>query len=129
LRIIQVVALCCAFAGIVVAFSESASYTSYRILIGDGMLAVAAVFWGATTVLVKAGPLCRIRLGKTLLYQLAVSAVLLPLGSLIKGESGMVRMTPVIAGCLTYQIVWVAFITFLVWFWLYAFKNKIERIP
>ncbi|MGD8209623.1 MAG: DMT family transporter [Desulfobacterales bacterium] len=118
LRIIQVVGLCCAFAGIVVAFSESASYTSYRILIGDGMLAVAAVFWGATTVLVKAGPLSRIRPGKTLLYQLAVSAVFLPIGSLIKDESGIVHMTPVIAGCLAYQIVWVAFITFLAWFWL-----------
>ena len=118
LRIIQVVGLCCAFAGIVLAFSESASYTSYRILIGDGMLAVAAVFWGATTVLVKAGPLSRIRPGKTLLYQLAVSAVVLPIGSLTKGESGIVRMTPVIAGCLAYQIVWVAFITFLAWFWL-----------
>jgi drug/metabolite transporter (DMT)-like permease len=118
LRIIQVVGLCCAFAGIVVAFSESATYTSYRILIGDGMLAVAAVFWGATTVLVKAGPLSRIRPGKTLLYQLAVSAVFLPIGSLIKDESGIVHMTPVIAGCLAYQIVWVAFITFLAWFWL-----------
>lgn len=118
LRIIQVVGLCFAFAGIVVAFSESATYTSYRILIGDGMLAVAAVFWGATTVLVKAGPLSRIRPGKTLLYQLAVSAVFLPIGSLIKDESGIVHMTPVIAGCLAYQIVWVAFITFLAWFWL-----------
>jgi len=82
------------------------------------MLAAAAVFWGATTVLVKAGPLSRIRPGKTLLYQLAVSAVVLPLGALIKGESGIVHMTPVIAGCLAYQIVWVAFITFLAWFWL-----------
>ena len=118
LRMIQVGGLCCAFAGIVVAFSESASYTSYRILIGDGMLAAAAVFWGATTVLVKAGPLSRIRPGKTLLYQLAVSAVVLPIGALIKGESGIVHMTPVIAGCLVYQIVWVAFITFLAWFWL-----------
>ena len=118
LRMIQVVGLCCAFVGIVVAFSESASYPSYRILIGDGMLAVAAVFWGATTVLVKAGPLSRIRPGKTLLYQLAVSGVFLPIGSLIKDESGIVRMTPVIAGCLAYQIVWVAFITFLAWFWL-----------
>ncbi len=118
LRIIQVVGLCCAFSGIFVAFSESAGYTTYRIFIGDGMLAVAAVFWGATTVLVKAGPLSRIRPGKTLLYQLAVSALFLPIGSLIKDESGIVRMTPVIAGCLAYQIVWVAFITFLAWFWL-----------
>jgi hypothetical protein len=35
LRMIQVVGLCCAFAGIVVAFSESASYTSYRMTSAD----------------------------------------------------------------------------------------------
>jgi hypothetical protein len=35
LRKIQVVGLCCAFAGIVVAFSESASYTSYRMTSAD----------------------------------------------------------------------------------------------
>ena len=118
LRMIQVLGLCCAFSGIVVAFSESASYATYRILIGDGMLAAAAVFWGATTVLIKAGPLARIRPGKTLLYQLAVSAVVLPLVALVKGEPGIVRMTPVIAASLAYQTVWVAFITFLAWFWL-----------
>jgi drug/metabolite transporter (DMT)-like permease len=118
LRMIQIVGLCSAFTGIVVAFSESASYATYRILIGDGMLAVAAIFWGATTVLIKAGPLSTIRPGKTLLYQLAVSAIVLPLVALVKGESGIVRMTPVIAASLAYQTVWVAFITFLAWFWL-----------
>ncbi len=118
LRMIQVLGLCCAFSGIVVAFSESASYATYRILIGDVMLAAAAVFWGATTVLIKAGPLARIRPGKTLLYQLAVSAAALPLAALVKGEPGIVRMTPVIAASLAYQTVWVAFITFLAWFWL-----------
>ena len=115
---IQVVGLCSAFSGIVVAFSESASYATYRILIGDGMLAVAAIFGGATTVLIKAGPLARIQPGKTLLYQLAVLALVLPLVALVKGETHIFRMTPIIAASLAYQTVWVAFITFLAWFWL-----------
>jgi drug/metabolite transporter (DMT)-like permease len=118
LRMIQVVGLCCAFVGIVVAFRESLSYPTYRMLMGDGMLAVAAVLWGATTVLIKASPLARINPGKTLLYQLAVSAVVLPLGSLVKNEPGIVMMTPLIAASLVYQTVWVAFITYLAWFWL-----------
>jgi drug/metabolite transporter (DMT)-like permease len=118
LRTIQVVGLCCAFVGIVVAFRESLSYPTYRMLIGDGMLVVAAVLWGATTVLIKASPLARIRPSKTLLYQLAVSAVVLPLGSLVKNEPGIVLMTPLIVGSLVYQTVWVAFITYLAWFWL-----------
>ena len=118
LRLTQVLGLCCAFAGILAAFSESLRLPTYRMLIGDGMLAVAAVFWGATTVLIKAGPLARIAPSKTLLYQLGVSAMLLPLGALAMGESGVVLMTPLIACSLAYQIVWVAFITYLTWFWL-----------
>jgi drug/metabolite transporter (DMT)-like permease len=118
LRMIQVIGLCCAFAGIAVAFRESLSFPTYRMLIGDVMLVGAAVLWGATTVLIKASPLARIEPGKTLLYQLAVSAVVLPLGSLVTNEPGIVLMTPLIAGCLVYQTVWVAFITYLIWFWL-----------
>jgi drug/metabolite transporter (DMT)-like permease len=118
LRMIQVVGLCCAFAGIAVAFRESLSFPTHRMLLGDAMLVGAAVLWGATTVLVKASPLAKIRPSKTLLYQLAVSAVVLPLGSLAMSEPGIVLMTPLIAGCLAYQTIWVAFITYLAWFWL-----------
>ena len=118
LRLIQVVGLCCAFGGILIAFSESLNLPTHRILIGDGMLVLAAVFWGSTTVLIKAGPLSRIMAAKTLLYQLSVSAVVMLLGSLLKGEPGILRMTPVIVACLAYQTIWVAFITFLAWFWL-----------
>ncbi|MBW2449238.1 MAG: DMT family transporter [Deltaproteobacteria bacterium] len=118
LRIIQVLGLCCAFLGIVVAFEESLNFPTRRMLIGDSMLAGAAVLWGATTVLIKASPLSKIKPGKTLLYQLAVSAVVLPLGSLVKNEPGIFFMTPLIAGSLVYQTVWVAFITYLAWFWL-----------
>lgn len=118
LRMIQVIGLSCAFAGIVVAFGESLTLPTYRMLIGDSMLAAAAVFWGATTVLVKASPLAEIAPSKTLLYQLVVSAVVLPLGSMAMGEPGVVHMTPLIIACLVYQIVWVAFITYLAWFWL-----------
>lgn len=118
LRRIQVAGLCCAFAGILAVFSESLTLPTYRMLLGDGMLTAAALFWGATTVLIKASPLAKIAPGKTLLYQLGVSAVVLPLGSVIMGEPGIVHMTPLIAGCLAYQIVWVAFVTYLAWFWL-----------
>jgi drug/metabolite transporter (DMT)-like permease len=118
LRTIQVVGLCCAFAGIALAFRESLSLNTYQTLIGDSMLAGAAVLWGSTTVLVKASPLTKIRPSKILLYQLAVSAVVLPIGSLAMNEPGVIQITPLIVGCLAYQTVWVAFITYLAWFWL-----------
>lgn len=118
LRRIQVIGLCCAFTGIMVAFGESVSLPTHRMLIGDAMLALAAVLWGATTVMIKASPLSKIAPSKTLLYQLVVSAVTLPLGSLAIGEPGIVSMTPLIVGSIVYQIVWIAFITYLAWFWL-----------
>jgi len=114
----QVLGLCCAFVGIGVAFRDSLSLPTHRMLLGDVMLVGAAVLWGATTVLVKASPLARIDPGKTLLYQLVVSAIVLPVGSLVMHEPGVVLITPLIAACLVYQTVWVAFITYLAWFWL-----------
>jgi drug/metabolite transporter (DMT)-like permease len=118
LRPIQVGGLCCAFAGLLAAFSESLILPTYRMLIGDLMVFAAGILWGATTVLIKASPLVRVDPAKTLLYQLAVSAVVLPIGSVLLGEAGITRMTPVIAACIAYQVVWVAAITYLAWFWL-----------
>jgi drug/metabolite transporter (DMT)-like permease len=118
LRRIQVAGLFCAFCGVLFAFGESFSLPTRRMLMGDAMLMGAAVLWGATTVLIKASPLARISPAKTLLYQLAVSALILPIGSLTAGEPGVFQVTPLIAVCLIYQTIWIAFITYLVWFWL-----------
>jgi drug/metabolite transporter (DMT)-like permease len=118
LQPIHFVGLACAFAGIIIAFGESASFSERRVLIGDGMLVGAAILWGTTTVLIKASPLRHLTPSKTLLYQLAVSAVILPLGSLALNEPGIVQLTPLIVGSLVYQAVGVAFISYLAWFWL-----------
>ena len=97
LRPIQVGGLICAFCGLMAAFSESLTLPTLRMLVGDAMVFAAGIFWGATTVLVKASPLGRVAPAKTLLYQLAVSAVLLPIGALVLGEPGVTRLTPLIA--------------------------------
>ncbi|WP_457551129.1 hypothetical protein [Desulfobacula sp.] len=34
------------------------------------------------------------------------------------GEGGIRDLTPAVTASLIYQIVWVAFITYVVWFWL-----------
>ena len=114
----QYAGLLLAFTGIVLAFGESFTLPSRRMLIGDAMLIVAAIFWGATTVVIKAGPLARAPAAKTLLYQLAVSALLLPAGSWLIGEPGIVRMSSLAVTSLVYQTVWIASITYLAWFWL-----------
>jgi drug/metabolite transporter (DMT)-like permease len=115
---LQYAGLVVAFTGIVIAFGESFTLPSRRMLIGDTMLLLGAFFWGATTVVIKAGPLTRIAASKTLLYQLAVSAALLPLGSMALGEPGIVALTPGAYASLAYQGLWVAAITYLAWFWM-----------
>jgi drug/metabolite transporter (DMT)-like permease len=107
-----------AFIGIVIAFGESFTFPSRQMLIGDSMLICAAIFWGATTVVVKAGPLMNISASKTLLYQLAVSAAVLPIGSWVLNEPGIVRISSLAIASLLYQAVWIASITYLAWFWL-----------
>ena len=114
----QLAGMTLAFVGIVLAFGESFTLPSRQMLIGDSMLIVAAIFWGATTVVIKAGPLALAPAAKTLLYQLAVSAVILPVGSWAIGEPGIVRLSTTAMAGIIYQVVWIASITYLAWFWL-----------
>lgn len=114
----QVLGLVCAFLGVVAAFAESLGMPSGRQWIGDAAMLVAAILWGATTVLVRASRLATISPSKTLLYQLAFSAVTLPLASLAFGEAGFSHPTAIGLLSLAWQIVIVAFASYLGWFWL-----------
>jgi len=104
-----------AFAGIVVAFGDGlAGGSSF----GDALGVLAAVLWAATTVMIRGGTLARVSAAKTLLYQLAVSAVMaLPL-SFLMGEAGVSAPSPTVMLAMLYQIVIVAFASYLTWFWL-----------
>ena len=115
---VQVAGLCTAFLGLVCAFRESLGLPSMKMLLGDSMLIGAALFWGSTTVMIKASPLGRIRPSKILFYQLVVSALMLLAASFLKNEPGIADLSPWIVGSLLYQTVWVAFITYLIWFWM-----------
>ena len=55
---------------------------------------------------------------KTLLYQLAVSAVVLLAGAELLREPGFFAPTPMIWTILAFQIVVIASISYLAWFWL-----------
>jgi len=106
-----------AFAGLVLAFAEgfSSNLDTFR---GDLCGLFAAVLWASTTVLIRATSLARATATKTLFYQLAVSALVLPLASLLLGEKGVVAVTPMVLASLAYQGVIVAFASYLAWFWL-----------
>ena len=118
LRLIQAVGLIGAFSGVLIIFGDSLTASSNTMLTGDIMLIVAAVMWGATTVVIKATALNQLAPSKTLLYQLAVSAALILTVSWLSGEPEVGPLTPLIIGSLLFQTVWVSFITYLTWFWL-----------
>ncbi|OFZ73243.1 MAG: multidrug DMT transporter permease [Betaproteobacteria bacterium RBG_16_64_9] len=106
-----------AFLGIVVAFGEG-FVAAPAVLLGDAFGIIGAFFWAATTVAIRATRLSHATASKVLFYQLAVSAVMLPLASLAMGEAGVVRVSAVAIASLAYQGVLVSFATYLVWFWL-----------
>ena len=116
--ILQLVGFCCAFGGVVAAFSDSMQQKAGQGLSGDLMMVGGALLWASVTIVVKAGPLNRITPAKALIYQLAISGAILPMVSWGAGESGVSKMSALGVACLLYQTVWVAFITYLMWFWL-----------
>ena len=117
---LQWAGLVCAFAGIAAAFADGLRMPTRRELIGDLMVLAAALFWGATTLVIKASKLARASANKTLFYQLAGSALALPLASLALGERGVIALSPLVLGSIAFQIVIVAFASYLAWFWLVA---------
>ncbi len=113
----QIIGLTVAFSGILLAFGDALALPTNQELIGDAMIFFAAFLWGATTVLVKASKLAVIAPSKTLLYQLAVSAVILPLGSLAFDEPPIERLSTLAISSLFFQTVIIAFLSYLGWFW------------
>jgi len=105
-----------AFGGVLLAFADSLG-GSGAALLGDAMALLAGALWGATIATIKATRLTRIAPERTLLYQLAASALLLPLGFAI-GERGIVGATAITWISLTYQVLGVAVASYAAWFWL-----------
>lgn len=107
-----------AFAGLATAFADGFGAPGRGTLLGDTFGVIAAALWAATTVLIRGSSLAGVSAEKTLLYQLAVSALLLPLAAWAVGERGIERLDTVAVGSLIFQGVIVAFASYLAWFWL-----------
>lgn len=120
LSVTQLLGLIGAFAGIAIAFSSGLALPTHRQLLGDALELGGALMWGGTTVLIRASRLIHISPHKTLLYQLAVSAVVLPPLSWALGEPGVFAPTVPVLVAFTIQTVGVASISYLTWFWLIA---------
>lgn len=118
MRRAQWVGMALAFIGVLVLFGENLLRPSGMAWLGDLMIFAAAILWAATTLTVKATVLGRTAPEKTLLYQLVVSAAVLPGVAVLLGEPGVFAPTPVVWASLAFQTVVVAGASYLGWFWL-----------
>jgi drug/metabolite transporter (DMT)-like permease len=108
------------FAGMLIALGLPTPAMDPRQLVGDLMMVGAALFWAATTLIIKASPLTRTSAEKVMLYQLVVSAPVMAMAALVAGER-ITHIPSILAlGSLAYQTVWVVSVTFVVWFALIA---------
>lgn len=105
-----------AFGGIALAFLGKPGNAAGS-LFGDALGICAAIAWGATTVLIRGSSLSEAAPVKTLFYQLGVAGVVLLTVAAATGRLGLVPSDRALLS-LGFQVVVVALISYLGWFWL-----------
>lgn len=118
LRGVQWGGLAIAFAGVVVAFSESFGHTSATQLFGDALALAAGVLWGLTTLTIRATRLGYASAEKTLFYQLGVTSLVTPPLSLMLGEQWSLHYSAYAWTSIALQTAVGAFASYLAWMWL-----------
>jgi drug/metabolite transporter (DMT)-like permease len=118
LRPIQWAGLACAFAAVAFALREGFNAGGASTWRGDVLALVAGMFWGLTTVVIRASSLARVSAEKLLFYQVAVSTLALPPLSLALGERWVWTFSPFAITSLLLQTVVGAFASYLAWMWM-----------
>jgi drug/metabolite transporter (DMT)-like permease len=113
----KVAGLIAAFTGLTLAFADGLRLPTRREVFGDALELSSAVFWAATTLIIKTRGQA-VTPHRTLFYQLAGSAVLLGALAVLTGDAGVTRLDAPVAVAVVYQVVVVAFASYLAWFWL-----------
>ncbi len=110
-----------AFAGIAIAFSEGFSVQHrdwHALVLGDALGVLGGIFWAATTLLIRRSSLSEAPPASTLLYQLAVSAVVAFAAAWLMGQAQAPAMTPMVWKSLFFQTIVITFGSYLLWFWM-----------
>ncbi len=109
--------LALAVAGVAVALSGAGAVSSARALVGDLMCLVAAMLWAGLALTVRCSALSREANEVALLWQLGLSAaILIPLAYAL-GDP-VRAFTPMIGAIFAAQVILVAVVGYLVWFWV-----------
>ncbi len=104
-----------AFVGVAVALNPASS-TDLETLKGDLLALAGGIGWGLTTLVIRASKLRVCPPAQVLWYQLAVSAGMFFIAGLWFDDSPIVPMTALTVASILYQTIWVAAITFGIWF-------------
>ena len=110
-----------AFGAVGLAFSEGFTgegEVSGRQLRGDAFALAAGTFWGLTTIVIRSSAMAHASAEKILFYQVAVTAVVIPLLSIALGESWSLDYSAYAWFSISVQTVIGAFVSFLTWMWL-----------
>ena len=120
LRLAQWAGLLIAFGGVAVAFAEgfTSTHAGPNQLRGDALALAAGTLWGLTTLVIRASAMATASAEKTLFYQVAVTAVVAPVVSLLLGEQWSMSYSAQAWGSIALQTVIGAFASYLAWMWL-----------
>lgn len=119
LRPLQWLGLAFAFSAVVFALREGLTPTHPAQQWQGDLLALAAgMFWGLTTVVIRSSRLVQVSPEKLLFYQVGVSALTLPLLSLLLNEHWVWTFSAFAISSLLLQTVVGAFASYLAWMWM-----------
>ena len=119
LRPLQWLGLVIAFGALAVAVGEGLVASSPPgQWLGDALALAAGLSWGLTTVTIRASRLSWVSAEKLLFYQVGVSAVTLPVLSLLLGERWHWNLSTFATTSLLLQTVVGAFASYLAWMWM-----------
>lgn len=120
----QWVGLAAAFVGVGLALGDGlmgpANAALPQAWLGDLLGLGAGLMWALTTVVIRSTPLAGVAPAKQLLYQVGVSAAVLPVISLALGERWVWQFSAFAWGSLLAQALVGAFASYLAWMWMLA---------
>ena len=112
----RIIGLGLAVSGIFVLLAKPDSQFSTNAIIGDVMCIVASIAWAAIALLPRTTSLGKSSPEMMLLYQLAISGIILTAISPMFGDQ-IRDLTPAIIGIFSFQVIVVVALGFLLWFW------------
>ncbi len=119
MRLMQWLGMALAFAAVAFALSEGWKRASpAHQWLGDLLALTAGMMWGLTTIVIRSTGLTRVSPEKLLFYQVAMSALTLPLLSWLLEEAWVWHFSAFASTSLIVQTVLGAFASYLTWMWM-----------